>query len=188
MSQWSDDVRMVLHAVDLGDLEEATAQRLAAVGVRVHQGPIRSLQVHYDVLTGALLDDGTVVDCDAVVVLPRLIAQDALLIEVGVEVTAGELGEFVVRDENGATGTQAVTAAAPLEELDLWKAVAKRPDQPPSMDVRTSRMCSSAPRASVSALSGGVITSPAAGALMSGSPSAATARAASSPKPPVVAM
>jgi thioredoxin reductase len=108
--QWSPQVTLALHGMRAEDVEDETLRRLGALGVEVVEGPVGGLVVEHDRITGVRLDDDRVLDCDAVVVQPRMVARDELLVAVGAETAAGPFGEYVVTDESGSTGVPGVWA------------------------------------------------------------------------------
>ena len=124
LTQWSRDVVLVLHGMTAGDVDPADRERLDALGVPVVGGPVRRLLVADDALRGLELDDGTEVRCAALVVQPRVVARDDLLVGVGAELAAGPFGEFVVTDETGATGVPGVWAAGNVADPQAQVVVA----------------------------------------------------------------
>ncbi|EYR64006.1 thioredoxin reductase [Actinotalea ferrariae CF5-4] len=109
--QWSSAVTLLLHRYTGDPLDDVARARLAATGVEVVEGTADALLVRDDRLVGIRFDDGRALPCDAVVVQPRLVARDDLLLGTGVSLEAGPFGEHVRTDENGATGVPGVWAA-----------------------------------------------------------------------------
>ena len=117
MTQWSRTITLLLDGVDRGDLAPQDRARLDALGVAVLTGTVCALDVDEgDALAGVTLSDGRSLPCSAVVVQPRVVAQDALLVEVGAEVATGPFGEFVVTDVTGATGVPGIWATGNVTE------------------------------------------------------------------------
>jgi thioredoxin reductase len=101
--QLSADVVLLTHTAEPPDGEEA--EQLAGRGVRVVPGVVVRLEVADDRLTGARLDDGTLVPLDALAVAPRMVARAGFLTALGlhaVEHPSGA-GEHVPADPFGRT-------------------------------------------------------------------------------------
>jgi len=99
--QWSGDVTLFLHADMLdatGRLDaqhgptDAEWEQLAALGIRVVIGPVDSLLVHNDALTGVRLASGQVFPVNALVVAPTFTARTAFLTGLGVTAAQHPLG------------------------------------------------------------------------------------------------
>jgi thioredoxin reductase (NADPH) len=114
--QWSATVTLVLHRFTGAPLDELTLRRLTASGVEVVEATVESLLVREDRLVGVRLADGNALPCDAVVVQPRLVARDDLLVGAGVQLEAGPFGEYVRTDGRGATAVRGVWAAGNVTE------------------------------------------------------------------------
>jgi thioredoxin reductase len=84
--QLTPEVTFFQHTVPA--LTEQQAAELTAWGIRVITGPVDSLEVTDDRITGLRLADGTVVACSAVAVAPRLVANSGVLTGLGPEPTA----------------------------------------------------------------------------------------------------
>ena len=103
--QWSADVVVFPHTLELtGDERE----RLAARGVPIADGLVRRLVVDGERLRGVELADGQVVARSAVFTLPRPVAHDTLLADLGCE--RDEDG-WVRTDASGRTSVPGVWAA-----------------------------------------------------------------------------
>ncbi|WP_225754320.1 FAD-dependent oxidoreductase [Actinotalea sp. Marseille-Q4924] len=109
--QWSPTVTLVLHRYAGEPVDGVARRRLAATGVDVVEGDVEGLLVEDDRVVGLRLADGRTLPCDAVVVQPRVVARDDLLVGAGVELEAGPFGECVRTDERGATAVPGVWAA-----------------------------------------------------------------------------
>ncbi|SNS12286.1 Thioredoxin reductase [Geodermatophilus saharensis] len=112
--QWSADVVFFLHAAPEPD--DATAEALAARGVRVVRGEVAALETDGGRLTGVRLADGEVVPRAAVVVAPVFTARSAVLTGLGLATQPFRMGEAVVGthvpvDARGATAVPGVWAA-----------------------------------------------------------------------------
>jgi thioredoxin reductase/SAM-dependent methyltransferase len=106
--QWSPHVLLLLHGTATPGSEEA--ERLAARGITVVDGPIAGLVVAGDTLTGVRLASGEVVALDTVVVAPRLMARAGALASLGLKPVDVEVGGHIVGSQipADATGTTAV--------------------------------------------------------------------------------
>jgi thioredoxin reductase/SAM-dependent methyltransferase len=112
--QWTEDTILLLHETPA--LRPADAQRMAARGITVVEGPVAGLEVTGDALTGVRLASGEVVALDALVVGARLTARSALLESLGlapvdVEVAGHVIGRQVPADPTGATAVPGVWVA-----------------------------------------------------------------------------
>ncbi|GAB3193785.1 NAD(P)/FAD-dependent oxidoreductase [Geodermatophilus arenarius] len=112
--QWSADVVFFLHTAPEPD--DATAEALAARGVRVVRGEVAALETEGGRLTGVRLAGGEVVPRAAVIVAPRFTARSAVLAGLGLETQPFRMGEAVVGshvpvDARGATAVPGVWAA-----------------------------------------------------------------------------
>src|SRR5262249_50989200 len=81
--QLSPHVLLLLHGMAVPGGEEA--ERLAARGITVVDGPVAGLVVAGDTLTGVRLASGEVIALDAVVVAPRLTARAGVLASLGLK-------------------------------------------------------------------------------------------------------
>lgn len=117
LRQWSSEVTLFTHTMPEPDAEQA--ERLAARGIEVVPGRVRALEVHEDRLTGIRLEDGTVIDREALVVGPQMVARAGFLRGLGlhpVEHPSGA-GEHIVTDASGRTEVPGVWAAGNATEL-----------------------------------------------------------------------
>jgi thioredoxin reductase len=104
--QWSDDVALFRHALDLTSAELG---QLRARGVQVVSGIVARLVVEADRLTGVELTDGRLIPRRAVFIRPvNRPHADGLLTEIGCDVD--EAG-FVIVDGTGRTSTPGIWAA-----------------------------------------------------------------------------
>ncbi len=92
---------------------------LAAWGIRVVTGPVASLVVTDDRITGLRLADGTVVACSAVAVAPRLVANSGVLTGLGLEPAADPTGagESITADPTGRTEVPGVWVAGNVTDV-----------------------------------------------------------------------
>jgi thioredoxin reductase len=95
------------------------AEQLAARGIRVVDREVASLEVVEDRLTGVRLRDGTVIDRDALVVAPRMVARAGFLADLGLRATEhpSGLGEHIAADPTGRTDVPGVWAAGNVTDL-----------------------------------------------------------------------
>lgn len=101
-------------------LADKQLAQLRAWGIEVVDGPVGSLEIAEDRVTGVRLADGTVVACSAVVVAPRLVANSAVLADLGLAPTAHPLGigESITADPTGLTEVPGVWVAGNIAELN----------------------------------------------------------------------
>ena len=114
--QLSEDVTFLSHGVK-PDGEQA--EQLAARGIPVVDGPVASLEIADDRLVGVRMGDGTVIDCEAVVVSPRMVARAGFLDDLGlrpVEHPSG-MGDHVPCDATGRTDVPGVWVAGNVTDL-----------------------------------------------------------------------
>ena len=114
--QLSEDVTFLAHAAT-PDGEQAG--QLAARGIPVVDGPVASLEIAGDRLVGVRMSDGTVIDCGAVVVSPRMVARAGFLDDLGlhpVQHPSG-MGEHVPGDATGRTDVPGVWVAGNVTDL-----------------------------------------------------------------------
>ncbi|MQY02664.1 methyltransferase domain-containing protein [Actinomadura macrotermitis] len=112
--QWSPQVLLLQHGAPAPDAEQA--ERLAARGIAVVDGPVAGLEVTGDALTGVRLASGETVALDALVVTTRLTARGGVLESLGlkpeeVQIEGHVIGEAVPTGPAGATAVPGVWAA-----------------------------------------------------------------------------
>jgi thioredoxin reductase len=114
--QLSDDVIYFTHGMPPNGEQ---AEQLAARGIRVVDCEVASLEVVEDRLTGVRLRDGTVIDRDALVVAPRMVARAGVLAELGLRATEhpSGLGEHIAAGPTGRTDVPGVWAAGNVTDL-----------------------------------------------------------------------
>ncbi|WP_433355837.1 FAD-dependent oxidoreductase [Microtetraspora malaysiensis] len=118
--QWSPDVLVLLHHAPQPDAERA--ERLAARGIVVVDGPVAGVETSGDTLTGVRLASGEVVALDAVVVASRLSARADVLESLGLETVEVEIGGHIVgtrvpADPTGATAVPGVWVAGNVADV-----------------------------------------------------------------------
>ncbi|PDP87425.1 thioredoxin reductase [Glycomyces fuscus] len=115
--QWSEDVTLFTHTMPPPDGEEA--EKLAARGIRVVEGAVASLETAGDRITGLRLEDGTVVDREAVAVGTRMAARASFLEALGLRTREHPMGvgEYVPTDATGLTDVPGVWAAGNVTDL-----------------------------------------------------------------------
>ena len=109
--QLTDDLTLFLHTAPEPTDEEM--EKLAALGIKVVEGEVASLEVHEDRLTGVRLQTGEVIPRSAVVVGPRFAARAGVLEGLGLETTThpSGLGEHIEADAMGLTAVPGVWVA-----------------------------------------------------------------------------
>jgi thioredoxin reductase/SAM-dependent methyltransferase len=114
--QLSDDVTFFAHAVRPDDEQ---AEQLAARGIRVVEGTVASLEIVQDRLVGVRMGDGEVIEREAVVVSPRMVARAGFLDDLGLRTTEhpSGTGEHVPCDPTGRTDVPGVWAAGNATDL-----------------------------------------------------------------------
>jgi thioredoxin reductase/SAM-dependent methyltransferase len=118
--QWSPNVTLFLHTADHPGEEEH--EQLAARDIAVVEGRVAELELKDDRLTGVRLDDGRVIDCDALTIAPRLTARSEVLTGLGVHTAEQEMnghviGTHVPADPSGATDVPGVWVAGNVADL-----------------------------------------------------------------------
>jgi thioredoxin reductase/SAM-dependent methyltransferase len=118
--QWSSHVLLLLHGSPAPGAEEA--ERLAARGITVVDGPVAGLVVAGGTLTGVRLASGEVVALDAVVVAPRFSARADVLESLGLKPVDVEIGGHIVgsqvpADSTGATAVPGVWVAGNVADV-----------------------------------------------------------------------
>jgi len=118
--QWSPHVLLLLHGAWVPTAEQA--ERLAARGIVVVDGPVADLEITEDALTGARLATGEVVALDAMVVAPRFTARADLLESIGlkpvdIEMAGQVIGSQVPAEATGATAVPGVWVAGNVADV-----------------------------------------------------------------------
>jgi len=103
--QWSDDV--VLFA-PVGSLADPLRSELVARAIGIVEGDLARVLVDDDRLTGVELTDGRTVPRDALLVPPRLVPNDELLVSLG---CSRDDAGWVVKDATGRTSVAGVWVA-----------------------------------------------------------------------------
>lgn len=114
--QLSRDVLYFTHGTPLNGEQ---AEQLAARRIRVVDGELASLEVVEDRLTGVRLRDGTLIERDALVIAPRMVARAGFLADLGLRATEhpSGLGEHLPADPTGRTDVPGVWAAGNVTDL-----------------------------------------------------------------------
>jgi thioredoxin reductase/SAM-dependent methyltransferase len=112
--QWSPDVMLLAHHTPA--LDTSDAERLAARGITVVEGPVTELEINDDTLTGVRLGSGEVVALDALVVTARFAGRGTLLEQLGLKPVDVEYGGYVIgsvfpAEPDGATTVPGVWLA-----------------------------------------------------------------------------
>jgi thioredoxin reductase len=118
--QWSSQVMLLTHQSPAPGAEEA--ERLAARGITIVDGPVAAREVADDTLTGVRLGSTEVVALDAVVVSPRLTARAGVLQSLGLKPAGAVLngtviGSQIPADPAGATAVPGVWAAGNVADV-----------------------------------------------------------------------
>jgi thioredoxin reductase/SAM-dependent methyltransferase len=118
--QWSPHVLLLLHGAAAPGTEEA--ERLAARGITVVDGPVAGLQVVDDTLTGVRLASGEIVELDTIVVAPRFTARGGVAESLGlkpvdVEIEGHVVGSQIQADPTGATAAPGVWVAGNVADV-----------------------------------------------------------------------
>jgi thioredoxin reductase/SAM-dependent methyltransferase len=103
--QWSDDVTLFTN--DRLSPGPDDLARLQARGVRVVEGPVASVRVDDDRLTGVVLADGTTVEVGAVAVATSVAARGGVLASLGLEAEAHPSGMGTIVAADPVTGQSA---------------------------------------------------------------------------------
>ncbi|GAA5120773.1 NAD(P)/FAD-dependent oxidoreductase [Haloechinothrix salitolerans] len=108
--QLSDDVTFFAHTLPPSGEQ---AEQLAARGITVVDDEVTSLEGADDRLTGVRLRDGSLVQRDALVVSPRMVARAAFLAELGLKPVQhpSGMGEHIPADATGRTDVPGVWVA-----------------------------------------------------------------------------
>ncbi|GIH29424.1 hypothetical protein Aph01nite_77340 [Acrocarpospora phusangensis] len=110
---------LVLFTNTAPPLTDEQAEQLAALGVRIVTGPVDSLVVTDDRITGVRMADGTVIARQAVTVAPRFVSSSRVLADLGLHPTAHPTGqgEFIAADPTGLTEVPGVWVAGNVTDL-----------------------------------------------------------------------
>lgn len=115
--QWSADVTLFSHTMPPPTGEEA--EQLAARGISVVEGEVRSLEIVEDRLVGVRLSDGTVVSREVLAVSSRMAARAGFLAALGLRPAEhpGGVGEYIPSDATGRTDVPGVWVAGNATDL-----------------------------------------------------------------------
>ncbi len=109
LRQWSDDV--VLFAGLIDPVDTPTRTRLAARGIRIIDQPVVEILSGDDLLAGARLDDGSVVEVEAIFTAGAPKPHDRMLEPLGLDRVDGPMGNLIAVDAMGLTSNPRVWAA-----------------------------------------------------------------------------
>ncbi len=100
-------------------LSTEQAAQFMARGIRVVEGSVKSLAVRDDRLVGVQLEDGTHVDCQALVVTPRFVASAEVLVGLGLQPVEHPFGfgEAIFADATGRTELPGTWVAGNVTDL-----------------------------------------------------------------------
>jgi thioredoxin reductase len=95
------------------------AEELAALGIRVIDDMVESLDIEDDRLRGVRTVDGTVIERDALVVVPWMVARASFLTDLGLHATLhpSGLGEHIPADPTGRTDVPGVWVAGNVTDI-----------------------------------------------------------------------
>ena len=115
--QLSDRVTVVVH--DGSGPEDDDRRRLLARGVKILECPIAEVLVDGELVRGLRLNDGRVVEADAVVVAPRFVARAGLLTDLGLTTVPSPMGngEAIDTGPRGETSVRGVYAAGNVHDV-----------------------------------------------------------------------
>jgi thioredoxin reductase len=92
-------------------------EEMAALGIRIVEGVVTSLEVAEDRLVGVRLADSTVISADAVVVSPRMNARAGFLAPLGIQTAEHPAGTYIPADATGRTEVPGVWVAGNVTDL-----------------------------------------------------------------------
>lgn len=112
----SDVILFVNESVTIDDDERV---QLEARGIRVVEGRVVAVESADDAITGVRLDDDTVIERQALTVMPRFVARAGFLGDLGLasEPHPMGVGEYIPADENGASAVPGVWVAGNVTNL-----------------------------------------------------------------------
>ncbi|MEV7604948.1 NAD(P)/FAD-dependent oxidoreductase [Paenarthrobacter sp. NPDC089322] len=116
--QWSKDITLFLN--DVVEPTEDEWEQLAARSISVVEGKVKSLKVADDVLNGVVLESGTVIPVEALVVGPRMEARSSVLASLGIQSVEHPMGvgkHVEAAPQGGATAVPGVWVAGNVTDL-----------------------------------------------------------------------
>jgi thioredoxin reductase len=115
--QWSADITLFSHITAPPTGEQA--EQLAARGISVVHGEVKSLEIVDDRLVGVRMHDDTVIARQALAVAPRVTARSGVLAALGLRPTAHPqgVGEYIAADATGLTAVPGVWVAGNVTDL-----------------------------------------------------------------------
>lgn len=112
--QWSSLVTFFAGDPELAP-EDRT--RLEAVDIAIVQGPISRLEVDGERVRGVRLGDERLIEVDAAVVSPRMVARAEVFAGIGIRRTEHPVGSFIEADATGRTNVPGVWVAGNATDL-----------------------------------------------------------------------
>tara|TARA_R110002020_G_scaffold96029_4_gene230306 strand:- start:5174 stop:6184 length:1011 start_codon:yes stop_codon:yes gene_type:complete len=109
LRQWSDDV--VFFAALAGPLDEQTRTRLGARGIRIVDQAVIEVLGNGDTLRGVRLEDGSIVEIDAIFTGGTPEPHDRMLEPLNLDRVDGPMGNVIAVDAVGLTSNPSVWAA-----------------------------------------------------------------------------
>ncbi|MFC4224628.1 NAD(P)/FAD-dependent oxidoreductase [Lysinibacter cavernae] len=113
--QWTEHLILLENEQFVPMGEDALA--LEARGTRRVAGKVASLRVEQDALTGVVMEDGSVVPVDAVVVASQSVADSAAIRDLGIPLAINPMGTFIETELGGRTSIPGVWAAGNVTDL-----------------------------------------------------------------------
>lgn len=115
--QLSGDIVLFLNDSVIPDDDERA--ELIARGIALVEGKVAAVESGGDAITGVRLEDGSVIERQALAVMPRFVARAEFLGDLGLvpEPHPMGVGEYIPADENGLTSVPGVWAAGNVTNL-----------------------------------------------------------------------
>ncbi|MGJ6979165.1 NAD(P)/FAD-dependent oxidoreductase [Aestuariimicrobium soli] len=120
--QLSDDVTLVVF--DGVELPEAELEKMSAIGVQIAVGTPQEVVTDGDALVGLRWQDGSVLECDAIVVASKVHARADYLAPLGIEPKPFEMngipfGSVIPVEPTGATSVPGIFAAGNITDVAM---------------------------------------------------------------------
>jgi thioredoxin reductase len=112
--QWTGSLRYFSNGLEPSAEEHA---KLAALGIPVVTGRVARLEAGGEHALGVRLDDGRVVDVDAMAVASRMVARAGVFSGIGIETAEHAMGSYIAADQAGRTSVPGVWVAGNATDL-----------------------------------------------------------------------